>query len=247
MLHRVLIVCVITTIMYVAAAAAGAAPSVADLVEFRVPAPPPVGERELETGFEIASPTGWPTVLEAADGRLMMIGGGTACYSGDGGRTWSGRRTLSAPVRHAVRLQSGKLAGLEGSKFYLSDDDGKTWEHFRTIDAVVLPRGSVTATVPPVRGSGAFARFEFPEPVQINAGETVWMVLAKEDEPGENPLYSVPESAKDAAGEPRDWYPAGNAAARGPYKDSANPAAWRVSSRCDAYFRICAKIEQAGL
>ena len=102
-------------------------PSVADLLEYRVPQPPPVGEREIEVGFEIAAPIGWATVLSASDGRLMIIGSGSVRYSEDGGRTWPAGEKLSVPVKYAIRLQSGKLAGLDGTKFYTSEDDGKTW------------------------------------------------------------------------------------------------------------------------
>ena len=48
-------------------------PSAADILEYRVPAPPAVGTRELDVGFETAAPIANPSVLKAADGRFMMI------------------------------------------------------------------------------------------------------------------------------------------------------------------------------
>ncbi|MFH0962508.1 MAG: sialidase family protein [Planctomycetota bacterium] len=126
--HSMAIVCVAFCIARCSSArAADASASASDLIEFRVPTPPPVGDRKLDVGFEIPAPMGWGSVLETKDGRLMMIGDGRALYSEDGGKTWSGSETLSAPIRYAIRLQSGNLGGLDGKKFYISDDDGKTW------------------------------------------------------------------------------------------------------------------------
>ena len=119
---------------------AGTAP-VSDLLEFRVPAPAPVGLRELETGFEIGAPLGWGQVFRAADGRLFMIGNGRILHSNDQGRTWTDGRSLELPVTHAVRLQSGALAGLAANSFHVSEDDGRTWTEVGT-DILGGGRGS---------------------------------------------------------------------------------------------------------
>ena len=119
---------IVAAIGCVAVPAAGQGASVVDLLEFRVPAPPAVGERKLDVGFEIAAPTGWPTVVKAKDGRMMMIGNRYIRYSKDGGRTWPRSDALSAPIDYAIRLKSGKLAGMGGRKFYISEDQGKTWK-----------------------------------------------------------------------------------------------------------------------
>jgi len=68
-------------------------------------------------------------------------------------------------------------------------------------------------------------------------------VLAKEDEPGENPMYGVPKSGKDETGARRDWYPRGDSAERGPYDDPENPSGWSVNPQSDMYFRIITKTQ----
>jgi len=52
------------------------ATSVVDLIEKRVPAPPPAGTRRLTVGTELAAPVPFPSVTKLRDGRLMMIGSG---------------------------------------------------------------------------------------------------------------------------------------------------------------------------
>ena len=96
---------------------------------------------------------------------------------------------------------------------------------------------------------GAFSRghdfraFNFARPVAIEAGCRVWMVLTKIDEPAVvNPMFSIPVAIKDEKG-PRDWYPAGDYADRGPYTQKDKPSAWRVKKGHDAYFRIVTRIE----
>jgi len=112
------------------------------------------------------------------------------------------------------------------------------------VDADGLPSAKLieenaTASIKPVRGQGAFRRFRFRKPIAVKGGTLVWMVFSKPDESSENPLYSVPSSAKDDKG-PRDWYLPGTAAHRGPYRenDPFNPAKWKVSKGRDAYFKI---------
>ena len=103
-------------------------PSAADIIEFRVPAPESVGTREREVGVETEAPIGSPSIVKTKDGPLMMIGGGQARYSQDRGLTWIKAEKLSADVKFAIRLSSGKLGGPgEDGHFYTSDDDGKTW------------------------------------------------------------------------------------------------------------------------
>jgi len=122
------ILCVVVLILLSAAGYGQAqSGSVAEQLEFRVPMPAAVGTREHKVGFEITPPTGWPTILKAADGRLMMVGGGRIRYSKDGGRIWE-TGVQGVPVAYAIRLKSGKLAGLSGQNFYLSEDEGKTWQ-----------------------------------------------------------------------------------------------------------------------
>jgi len=101
--------------------------SAVDILEHRVPAPPPVGTRALEVGFEIASPLGLAGFITHKDGRLMMIGSGQVCYSSDGGKTWTPPEKLSVGIEDAIRLNSGKLGGRAGMTFYVSEDEGKTW------------------------------------------------------------------------------------------------------------------------
>ncbi len=110
-------------------------PSPADLIEGRVPAPPGVGTRKLEVGFEMPAPMQYPSILRTTDGRLMMTGAEGVRYSEDMGKTWSPLASLSAPVQYAVRLKSGKLgAHHKGAPergpgtFYTSEDEGKTWK-----------------------------------------------------------------------------------------------------------------------
>ena len=103
-------------------------PSAADLLEYRVAAPPAVGVRKLGVGFEMNAPTAAPSVLKTKDGRFMMIGGGSARYSSDGGRTWTKPEKLSVGVGFVIRLNDGKLGGATGGVFYTSADEGKTWE-----------------------------------------------------------------------------------------------------------------------
>ena len=73
-----------------------ATPSAADIIEFRAPAPESVGTREREVGVEMVAPMGSPSIVKTNDGRLMMIGGGQARYSQDGGTTWTKAEKLSA-------------------------------------------------------------------------------------------------------------------------------------------------------
>ena len=105
-----------------------AAPSAADIIEFRVPAPPSVGVREVEVGLEMNAPSGWANFIKAEDGRTMMIGNGVIRTTSDKGRTWSDPEKMSVSVGFVVRLQSGALGGVSGSRFYVSADEGKTWE-----------------------------------------------------------------------------------------------------------------------
>lgn len=98
-----------------------------DILEHRVPTPPPVGTRKLDVGFEIAAPLGFGGFVHHKDGRLMMIEGGRVCYSSDGGRTWTQPEKFPVGIEEAVRLQSGKLGGRAGMTFYISEDEGKTW------------------------------------------------------------------------------------------------------------------------
>ena len=104
-------------------------PSVSDIIEYRVPPPPATGTRQLDVGMEMAAPIGWPRVLKAKDGRMMMIGGGKVCYSNDRGMRWTTPEDLPVAIRYAIRLNSGNLGGPgPGDAFYHSSDDGKTWE-----------------------------------------------------------------------------------------------------------------------
>jgi hypothetical protein len=103
-------------------------PSPADVIEGRLPAPPPVGTRKLDVGIEMAAPMEWPSILRAKDGRLMMLGAGAVSYSSDKGKTWTKPVNLSVPVQYVRRLNSGKLGGPAGEIFYTSDDDGKNWK-----------------------------------------------------------------------------------------------------------------------
>lgn len=78
-----------------------------------------------------------PSVVELADGRLLLIGRrqDDLCWSADGGRTWSA--PVSAGVElfdpHLLRLPSGVLACFHGSyaggglRVMLSTDGGQTW------------------------------------------------------------------------------------------------------------------------
>ncbi len=102
-------------------------PTPAEIIEFRVPAPPSVGVRKLDVGVEYGAPIGWPTVLKAKDGRVMMIGEGKMRFSSDNGLTWSEPEKTEPSVEMVIRLQSGKLGGFNGSTFYTSEDEGKTW------------------------------------------------------------------------------------------------------------------------
>jgi hypothetical protein len=117
------------------------APSVADIIEKRVPAPTSVGTRQLAVGKELAAPVPFPSVMKLRDGRLEMIGSGKASYSSDGGETWSTPEKLSVPVDYVIALQSGWVGGPVPEKpassaavkqgslyFYASGDEGKTWE-----------------------------------------------------------------------------------------------------------------------
>jgi len=101
--------------------------SPADIIEGRLPAPPPVGTRKLDVGSEMAAPMDWPSILACKDGRLMMIGAGAISHSADKGQTWSKPSKLSVPVLYVRRLQSGKIGGPAGEVFYTSSDEGKTW------------------------------------------------------------------------------------------------------------------------
>ncbi|MBM3788247.1 MAG: exo-alpha-sialidase [Acidobacteria bacterium] len=116
-------------------------PSVADLIEKRLPEPQSVGTRPLAVGSEIAAPVPFPSIHALRDGKLMMIGSGKAAYSSDGGNTWSAPEKLTAPVDYVVTLQSGKIGGPVPEKpaanasvaqgdlfFHVSGDEGKTWE-----------------------------------------------------------------------------------------------------------------------
>jgi hypothetical protein len=131
-------------------------PSPNDLIEGRVPTPPAVGTRKLDVGFEMAAPMNYPSIVTAKDGRLMMIGAGSVRYSDDKGKTWSKPEKLSAPIRYARRLNSGKLGGPAtglyyfgapvtkldnpaNGLFYTSDDDGKSWQAGGTIQVGGVP------------------------------------------------------------------------------------------------------------
>jgi len=102
-------------------------PSVADILEHRVPDPPPVGTRTLDVGFEVAAPLTYASLIDHKDGRLMLMGGGHVCYSSDDGKTWTKPEKLSVAIDDALRLSSGKLGGRAGLMFYVSEDEGKTW------------------------------------------------------------------------------------------------------------------------
>ena len=114
--------------------------------------------------MEIGAPLAYPSVVKIQDGRLMMIGAGKACYSEDGGKTWTQTESLSAPVRFAVRLESGKLGG-PGSDwtFYTSADEGQTWTK-----AAQMLTGGVPAS-PYEGGAGAIL-------IQTDSGRLVMPV-----------------------------------------------------------------------
>ncbi len=109
-------------------------PSVADILEHRVPDPPPVGTRQLQVGFEIGGPFSYPCFLHHKDGRLVMIGHGQVCYSSDGAKAplsqeaWSKPEKLSEGIEDAIRLKSGKIGGRAKMKFFISQDEGATWK-----------------------------------------------------------------------------------------------------------------------
>src|SRR5262249_2180587 len=114
-------------------------PSPAELIEGRVPAPPPVGVRKLDVGFEVPTLTGWPSILASKDGRWLMIGGRVVRFPTDKGKTWSRPESLSAPVEYVRRLNSGKLGGPGKGVFYTSDDEAKTWKAGGKIQAGNVP------------------------------------------------------------------------------------------------------------
>ena len=125
-------------------------PSVADLLEYRVPAPPAVGVRELDVGFEMSAPVANGSVHKIADGRFVMIGGGRARYSSDKGKTWTKAEKLPVGVRFAIRLNDGKLGGPAGGAFCVSPDEGKTWEQrgkIRTSSMPGSPYGTGAASI----------------------------------------------------------------------------------------------------
>ena len=141
-------------------------PSPADLIEFRVPAPEAVGTRQREVGVETAAPLGNPSIVKLSDGRLMMIGGGRACYSKDGGTTWNKPEGLSAGVQFAIRLQSGHLGGPGPDRhFYTSEDEGRTWSRGGSMnvgDVPALPYGAgASATVLQTRSGRLVAPVRF--------------------------------------------------------------------------------------
>ena len=153
-------------------------PSAADIIEFRAPAPESVGTREREAGVEMVAPMGSPSIVKTNDGRLMMIGGGQARYSQDGGTTWTKAENLSANIKFAIRLANGKLAGpgADGHS-YTSDDNGQTWSRGGSMTVGDVPAspyttgGSATLIqtrsgrlVAPVRfisGAGHNGQYEF--------------------------------------------------------------------------------------
>ncbi|MBM3892280.1 MAG: exo-alpha-sialidase, partial [Verrucomicrobia bacterium] len=94
-----------------------------DILEHRVPAPPPVGTRALDVGFEIGSPIGHASFMDAKDGRLMMIGSGSSTYSSNGGRTWTKPEKLPVAIDDAIRLKSGRIGGRAGMTFHVSEDE----------------------------------------------------------------------------------------------------------------------------
>lgn len=123
------------------AASAADEPSAADLLEYRVPAPPSVGTRELDVGFEVSAPVGNASVHKTKDGRFMMIGGGQVRYSSDGGKTWTKPEKLSAGISFAIRLNDGTLGGPAGWVFHTSADEGKTWETRGKMHTSSVPGG----------------------------------------------------------------------------------------------------------
>jgi hypothetical protein len=114
-------------------------PSAADILEYRVPLPPSVGVRLLDVGFEMGAPMGAPSVLKVKDGRLMMIAGGQARYSSDGGKTWTDQQKLPVNISYVIRLNDGKLGGSAGGVFHTSADEGKTWQKGGKIYTSGLP------------------------------------------------------------------------------------------------------------
>ncbi|HID06824.1 MAG TPA: exo-alpha-sialidase, partial [Armatimonadetes bacterium] len=92
--------------------------------------------------FETVSPLGMGAIVQLRDGRLMLISGNRACFSSDGGRTWSKPKNLPTSFNGVIRLQSGALGAYSSDLvFYISRDDGKTWERRGKI-AVSSWRGS---------------------------------------------------------------------------------------------------------
>lgn len=126
-----------------------------DVIEGRVPAPPPVGTRQREVGREFTAPIQEPGVLKGKDGRLIMIGGGRICYSSDKGATWSKPEQLPVPIIYAIRLASGILGGYAPVPqpgppvapflnagvlyFFVSADEGKTWQQRGRMQAADAP------------------------------------------------------------------------------------------------------------
>ena len=128
----------IACLCVVTSSAAGGEPSAVDIMEFRVPAPPAVGSRKVEVGFEMAM-GGSPSFIKSSDGRIMLLGAGPVRYSRDKGKTWSKPEGKSPGVGSVIRLNSGKLGGFGGSAFAISEDEGKTWTkqgHWAPKDAV---------------------------------------------------------------------------------------------------------------
>lgn len=142
---RNVVIMLIVAALSASAVLAADAPSAADILEYRVPAPASVGTRQLDVGFEMAAPMGAPSVLKAKDGRFMMIGGGQVRYSTDGGKSWSDAEKLTVSVRWVFRLNDGKLGGTVGDVFHISTDEGKTWEQRGKIYTSGLP-GSAYGT-----------------------------------------------------------------------------------------------------
>lgn len=123
-------------------------PTVSDIIEKRVPSPPPAGIRKLTVGTESAAPVPFPSVTKLQDGRLMVIGSGKVVYSNDNGKTWSQAAKLPVAIDYVIPLQSGKMGGPAPEKlassaaveqgelyFYVSADEGKAWQKRGRISA----------------------------------------------------------------------------------------------------------------
>src|SRR5262249_13490967 len=154
----------------------GQQPSAAEIIEHRVAEPPAGGTGQTHVGFEIAAPLASPSVLEARDGRWMMIGSGKMCFSRDAGKSWGAPESLSEPIDYAMRLQSGKLGGpaavnasdvAQGKRgilyFYVSQDEGKTWQKRGRISVGDVPASPYPKTMIQLRAGRLVLPVRFPD------------------------------------------------------------------------------------